>query len=99
MDFVPFRLFRKRSSELRKRLEEQGQLVLMLDDEPLALMLNIPGGSPEDFVLLVSRIRAKLAVAKIREEARKSGRKRISMREVNALVNQARARRQAKRSA
>jgi hypothetical protein len=97
MEFVPYRLLRNQPNELRKRLEEQGELVVTVDGEPLAVMLQIPKGSLEDLVLLISQVRAQLAVAEIREEARKSGRKNMSSKEIDALVKETRARRRAKR--
>jgi len=99
MEFVPYRLLRNQPNELRKRLEEQGELVVTVDGEPLAVMLQIPKGSLEDLVLLISQVRAQLAVAEIREGARKSGRKNMSSQEIDDLVKETRAQRRAKRSA
>ena len=98
MEFVPYRLLRNQPNELRRRLEEQGELVVTVDGEPLAVMLQIPKGSLEDLVLLISQVRAQLAVAEIREEARRSGRKNMSSKEVDDLVKETRALRRAKRS-
>ena len=73
MEFVPYRVLRNQPSELRKKLEEKGELIVTVDGEPMAVMLQIPKGSLEDLVLLLSQVRAQLAVATIREQARKSG--------------------------
>jgi hypothetical protein len=97
MEFVPYRLLRNQPNEQRKRLEEQGELVVTVDGEPLAVMLQIPKGSLEDLVLLVSQVRAQLAVAEIREEARKSGRNRMSSKEIDALVKETRVNRRVNR--
>jgi len=99
MEFVPYRLLRNQPGELRRRLEEQGELVVTVDGEPLAVMLQIPKGSLEDLVLLISQVRAQLAVGEIREEARRSGRKKMSSKEIDALVKETRALRRAERSA
>ncbi|HVN55798.1 MAG TPA: hypothetical protein VMT46_15810 [Anaerolineaceae bacterium] len=99
MEFVPYRLLRNQPNELRKRLEEQGELVVTVDGEPLAVMLQIPKGSLEDLVFLVSQVRAQLAVGEIREEARKSGRNRMSSKEIDALIKETRTHRRANRSA
>ena len=72
MEFVPYRVLRNQPSELRKKLEENGELVVTVDGEPLAVMLQIPKGSLEDLVLLLSRVHAQLAVASIREQARRT---------------------------
>ena len=98
MEFVPYRLMRNQPNELRKKLEEQGELVVTVDGEPLAIMLRIPEGSLEDLVMLVSQVRAQLAVARIRQNARKTGKDKISDEEVNYIVQETRARRQTKRT-
>ena len=90
MQFVPYRLLRDQPNELRRRLEEQGELVVTVNGEPLALMLSIPKGNPEDFVFLISRVRAQLAVAEIREGASKSERNRMSSEDIDALIKQTR---------
>jgi len=97
MEFVPYRLLRNEPKELRKRLEEKGELVVTVDGEPLAVMLKIPKGSLEDLVLLVSQVRAQLAVSAIRGQARKRGLNKTSMREIDALIRESRAERRGKR--
>jgi hypothetical protein len=98
MEFVPYRLMRNQPNELRKKLEEQGELVVTVDGEPLAIMLQIPEGSLEDLVMLVSQVRAQLAVARIRQSARNTGKDKISDEEVNDIVQETRARRRTKRT-
>jgi len=91
MEFVPYRVLRNQPSELRKKLEEKGELVITVDGEPMAVMLQIPKGSLEDLVLLLSQVRAQLAVATIREQARKSGLNKMTVEQVNVLVKETRA--------
>jgi hypothetical protein len=91
MEFVPYRVLRNQPSELRKKLEEKGELVVTVDGEPMAIMLQIPKGSLEDLVLLLSQVRAQLAVAIIREQARKSGLNKMTVEQVNVLVKETRA--------
>lgn len=90
MEFVPYRMLRNQPSELRKKLNEQGELVVTVDGEPLAIMLQVPKGSLEDLVLLLSQVRAQLAVAAIREGARKRGLGRITVEQADALVRKTR---------
>lgn len=97
MEFVPYRLIRNEPNELRKKLEEQGELVVTVDGEPMAIMLQVPEGSLEDLVMLVSQVRAQLAVSKIRLNARHSGLDQISEKEVDYIVHEARAKRRTKR--
>jgi hypothetical protein len=99
MEFVPYRLLRNQPKELRRKLEEMGELVVTVDGEPMAIMLQIPKGSLEDLVLLLSRVRAQMAVAAIREESRKSGRDRMTTEEVDEIVKEVRRGRRAKSQA
>jgi hypothetical protein len=90
MEFVPYRLLRNQPKELRRKLEEQGELVVTVDGEPMAVMLSIPKGSLEDLVLLLSRARAQLAVAALREQSRQSGLDRLPPDEVDEIVQEVR---------
>ena len=95
MEFVPYRMLRNQPSEIRKKLEEKGELIVTVDGEPMAVMLQIPKGSLEDLVLLLSQVRAQLAVAAIRDGARKRGRSNMTVEQADALVGKTRqARRQ-----
>lgn len=98
MEFVPYRLLRNQPGDLRKRLEEKGELVVTVDGEPLAVMLKIPEGSLEDLVLLVSQVKAQLALSAIRKNARQRGLNKMSMKEIDALIRETRAQRNPKRS-
>ena len=91
MEFVPYRMLRNQPTELRKKLEEQGELVITVDGEPLAIMLQIPKGSLEDLVLLLSQVRAQLAMATIREQARKSSLNKMTVEQADMLVKETRA--------
>jgi hypothetical protein len=73
MEFVPYRMLRNQPSELRKKLDEKGELVVTVDGEPMAVMLQIPKGSLEDLVLLLAQLRTQLAVAAIREGVANAG--------------------------
>lgn len=98
MEFVPYRLMRNQPNELRRKLEEQGELIVTVDGEPMAIMLQVPKGSLEDLVMLVSQVRVQLAVAAIRQQARQSGRDQITDQEVETIIKEARARRRTKRT-
>lgn len=97
MEFVPYRLMRNQPNELRKKLEKQGELVVTVDGEPMAIMLQIPKGSLEDLVMLVSQVRAQLAVAGIRQQARKSEKDQMTDQEIESVVQEARSKRRTKR--
>lgn len=90
MEFVPYRMLRNQPAELRRKLEEKGELVVTVDGEPLAVMLQIPKGSLEDLVLLLSQVRAQLAASVIREQARQSGLDNMSPEQAEVIVQQTR---------
>ena len=96
MEFVPYRMLRNQPSELRKKLDEKGELIVTVDGEPMAVMLQIPKGSLEDLVLLVSQVRAQLAVAAIRDGARKRGQNNMTVEQADALVGKTRKTRRQK---
>jgi hypothetical protein len=98
MEFVPYRMLRNQPTELRKKLEEQGELVITVDGEPLAIMLQIPKGSLEDLVLLLSQVKAQLAVTAIREQGRKSGLAKMTIEQADELVRETRAARRKSKS-
>lgn len=97
MEFVPYRLMRNQPNELRKKLEQQGELVVTVDGEPMAIMLQIPKGSLEDLVMLVSQVRAQLAVSRIRQKAQQSEKDKFTDEEIEAIVQESRAKRRTKR--
>jgi hypothetical protein len=90
MEFVPYRILRNQPAELRRKLEENGELVVTVDGEPLAVMLEIPKGSLEDLVLLLSQIRAQLAAAAIRKQARPRGLSKMTVEQAGELVREVR---------
>jgi hypothetical protein len=94
MEFVPYRMLRNQPAELRRKLEENGELVVTVDGEPLALMLQIPKGGLDDLVQLLSRVRAQLAVAAIREQARQRGLDNMTIEQANAIIHETLAARQ-----
>jgi CRISPR/Cas system CSM-associated protein Csm2 small subunit len=90
MEFVPYRLLRNQPKELRRKLEEKGELIVTVDGEPMAIMLPVPKGSLEELVLLVSKMRAHLAVTAMREDARRKGLDRLTPDEIDEVVDEVR---------
>jgi len=82
---------RNQPAEQLKKLEEQGELVVTVDGEPLAIMLQILKASLEDLVMLLAQVRAQLAVSSIREQARKQGLDQMTMEQADQLIQQARS--------
>lgn len=95
MQFVPYRELRNEPSALRRKLASEGELIVTVDNKPFAVMISLGGENIEDVLLMVSRLRAQMAVRAIRSEARQRGLNKMTLKEVNALIRKTRADRRA----
>jgi hypothetical protein len=94
MEFIPYRVLRNEPTALRKKLEDQGELVVTVDGKPFAVMIDLAGGeNMEDILLMVSRLRAQMAARAIRSQARRDGLDKLSEEQVEALIQKTRAER------
>ena len=94
MQFVPYRALRNEPSALRKKLESAGDLVVTVGGKPFALMINLNENEDvQDILIMVSRMRAQMAVRAIRSEARKNGTDKMSLKDINALIKKSRSER------
>jgi hypothetical protein len=96
MQFVPYRTLRNEPSALRKKLESEGDLIVTVGGKPFALMVNLNDSEDvQDILLLVSRLKAQMAVRSIRSQARKDGLDKMTLKDINALIKKTRAERKA----
>ena len=94
MEFIPYRVLRNEPTTLRKKLEDQGELVITVDGKPFAVMIDLAGGeNMDDILLMVSRLRAQMAARAIRSQARRDGLDKLSEEQVEALIQKTRAER------
>ena len=93
MQFVPYRTLRNEPTTLRKKLASEGELVLTMDNKPFAVMISLGDENVQDILLMVSRLRAQMAVRSIRSQARKAGLDTMALKDVNALIKKTRAER------
>ena len=93
MQFVPYRDLRNEPSALRKKLADEGELVLTVDNKPLAVMINLGDENVQDILLMVSRLRAQMAARTIRSAARRRGTDKMTLKDINALIKKTRAQR------
>ena len=93
MQFVPYRTLRNEPTTLRKKLASEGELVLTMDNKPFAVMISLGDENVQDILLMVSRLRAQMAVRSIRGQARKAGLDTMALKDVNALIKKTRAER------
>ena len=96
MQFVPYRTLRNEPSALRKKLESEGNLIVTVGGKPFALMINLNESEDvQDILLMVSRLKAQMAVRSIRSQARKDGLDKMTLKEINSLIKKTRAERKA----
>ena len=94
MEFIPYRVLRNEPTALRKKLEDEGELVVTVDGKPFAVMIDLAGGeNMDDFLLMVSRLRAQMAARAIRSQARRDGLDKLSEKQVDELIQKTRAER------
>jgi len=92
MEFIPYRVLRNEPAALRKKLEEEGELVVTVDGKPFAVMIDLAGGeNMDDILLLVSRLRAQMAARAIRSQARRDGLDKLSEEQIDELILKTRA--------
>lgn len=93
MQFVPYRTLRNEPTALRKRLASEGELVVTMDNKPFAVMISLGDENVQDILLMVSRLRAQMAVRSIRSQARKTGLDTMALKDVNVLIKKTRTER------
>ena len=94
MEFIPYRVLRNEPTALRKKLEDQGELVVTVDGKPFAVMIDLAGSeNMDDILLMVSRLRAQMAARAIRSQARRDGLDKLSEEQVEALIQKTRVER------
>lgn len=94
MEFIPYRMLRNEPTALRRKLEDQGELVVTVDGKPFAVMIDLSENeNMDDILLLISRLRAQMAARAIRSQARRDGLDQISEEQVDELIRKTRAER------
>jgi hypothetical protein len=94
MEFVPYRMLRNEPAVLRKKLEDEGELVVSVDGKPFAIMINLADNENlEDLMVMVSRLRAQMAVRSIRSQARRNGLAKMEPDQADAIIQRARSKR------
>jgi len=91
MEFVPYRYLRNEPADLRRKLKEKGELIVTVDGKPFAVMIDLPNDETmEDMLLLLSRLRAQMALRSIRSQARREGLDSILEEQADEIVSRTR---------
>ena len=97
MKFVTIREFRNETAKIRKDLEAEREVVLTANGRPFALLSRVEPDSVEDEVLAVRRARARIAIDRMRAQAKARGLDKMTMEDVDAFIADVRRRRRASR--
>jgi len=84
----------KSPRQVRAQLRREGELLLMNNGKPMALLLDI-GPDDDAFAMVESarEARSRLALSRVREAARQSGAAALTPAEIEREITQARAER------
>lgn len=88
----------KQPRRLKERLSSEKELLLTSDGKPVAVLVEVgPSDDPELVIQAVRDSRSRLALARVRESARKAGTSSMSLRGIELEVAAARKERRAHR--
>lgn len=95
--FLNYRELRNTPSAVWEALQSDDAVAIVSNGQPRALMLEIENGDVNGALELVRRIRAQMALAKLRSGAQRDGTDQLDGEEIEAEVHRARSERSRKR--
>ncbi|MDE3151448.1 MAG: hypothetical protein KGL93_04310 [Gemmatimonadota bacterium] len=87
---VTYRELRNTPGRVWERLANDEPLTLVADGEAKAVVIPVPDGDVETALEAYRRGRALMALHRIREQAKRSGAARLTMKEINEIVREVR---------
>ncbi len=97
MRFVSVRELRGNLADLRRSLEECGEIVLTSNGRPFAVLTGVEPDRVEEEVMVIRRARARAAVSRIRTKARTDGTDRLTPSTIDGIVSDTRRTRRTRR--
>ena len=91
MRFVSVRELRERSASIWKALVEEKDMVITSNGKPIALLSATSGESLEESLSALRRARAQAAATAMQQASLRAGSDRMSLDDINAEINAARA--------
>lgn len=91
--FVNYRDLRNTPSAVWAALEKHEALAVLANGQPRALMLAIDNGDIDEAMQLLRRVRAQMALSRLRADAARRGTDRLTDEEIDAEIQAARAQR------
>jgi len=92
MKFMTVREFRLNTGKARRSLEKDDDVVLTANGRPFALVSRVHPESFDRELLAIRRARARVAVERLREDARADGTDKMTMDGIDAIVRDNRRR-------
>ncbi|MHC1785301.1 MAG: type II toxin-antitoxin system Phd/YefM family antitoxin [Anaerolineaceae bacterium] len=87
MEFIPYRDLRNEPSAVRRKLEDQGELIVTMDGKPFAVMIDLSNNENiEDTLIMISRMRAQMAARSIRSQAKRAGLDRMRTEQIDKII-------------
>ena len=86
MKFVTVREFRSNVAGVREELATEREIVLTSNGKPFAMLTPVEPDTVEEEASAIREARARLAIDRIREHARKTGLDKMTMKEIDALI-------------
>jgi len=90
MRFLSVRELRGNSARVWRELPEEREMVVTSNGRPVAVLTAVDEGSVEQSLVAWRRVRATQAIGDIQQESVRKGTDRLSMREINAEIREAR---------
>ena len=97
MKFVTIRELRSKTASIRKDLAKEREIVLTANGRPFAVVTPVEPDSVEEELQAIRRARAKVAVERLRTQARAKGLDRLTMDEIDTIVAETRRARRGSR--
>jgi antitoxin (DNA-binding transcriptional repressor) of toxin-antitoxin stability system len=95
MGYISIRDMQAKSSTVRRRLQDEGSLVVTSRGKPFALMVSAENKDIEELRLIMRHAKAQLALTRLREQAAANDLNRLTSDEIAVEIAEARnARRQ-----
>ena len=93
MKFMSIRDFRSRP--IRKNIAAEREIVLTANGQPIALVSAVGPDNLEDELLALRRARARVAIDRMRAQAKAHGLDKMTMDEIDAIIAEVRRKRRA----
>ncbi|MBN1270028.1 MAG: type II toxin-antitoxin system Phd/YefM family antitoxin [Kiritimatiellae bacterium] len=86
MKFMSVREFRSRTGQVRQMIKEGDDLVLTSAGRPVALVSPVNPDTLEEELMALRQARARAALEHLHVKSRASGKDKLSMREIDAII-------------